>query len=242
MSPPNRARGDRPPMSLTRRLVIIAIVELIFVVATRLTLHYFSWKSVEAESIRTALRILTAIAYWWLMKPMILSRKPDLPALLSLPFAIGLLLFLSIPVLVGRYELEHHIAVMFALTSVPVAVKEEFLFRGIVQNLLLEKLGAAKAILLTSIVFTVWHVGTWNPSLWVFSQIFLASVLLGLLYIRSGSILLVIVIHAVYDALFSFTPLISVPLNENWGFIPLVGSVALAIYWAYSGKGKTLRS
>ena len=34
-----------------------------------------------------------------------------------------------------------------ALTSIPVAVKEEFLFRGIVQNLLLEKLGSVKAIL-----------------------------------------------------------------------------------------------
>ncbi len=229
-------------MSLARRLVIVAIIELVFVVATRLVLHYFSWKSVEAESIRTALRILTAIAYWWLMKPVILSRKPDLPALLKPAPAIGLLLFLSIPVLVGRYELENHVALMFALTSIPVAVKEEFLFRGIVQNLLLEKVGAAKAILLTSIVFTVWHVGTWSPSLWVFSQIFLASVLLGLIYIRSGSILAVIIIHAAYDALFSFTPLIPSPLNENWGFMPLVGAVALVVYWTFSGNGMPLRS
>ena len=229
-------------MSLARRLVAVAIIEIAFVVATRLVLHYLSWKSIEAEAIRTLLRVLTALAYWWLMKPWILSRKPDFLALVRPTFAIALLLFLSIPVLAGRYELEKHVAVVFALASIPVAVKEEFLFRGIIQNLLMEKLGAAKAIVLASAVFTAWHVGTWNPSLWVFGQIFLASVLLGLVYVRSGSILAVIVIHAVYDALFSFTPLISNPPNENWGFIPLVASVALVMYWAASGKRAALRS
>jgi len=69
---------------------------------------------------------------------------------------MGLLLLLSIPVLVGQYELASHVAILFALTNIPVTVKEEFLFRGIVQNLLLEKLGSVNAILLTSAIFTLW--------------------------------------------------------------------------------------
>ena len=220
-------------MSVARRVVVVVIIELLFVVATRLVLHYYSWQSVEAESIRTVLRIATAI--WWLLKPLILSQKPNLRSTLKSSLVMGLLLLLSIPVLVGQYELARHVAILFALTSIPVAVKEEFLFRGIVQNLLLEKLGSVKATLLTSVIFTLWHVGVWSPTFWTFGQIFLVSVLLGLVYVGSRSIMVVIVIHAVYDALFSFTPLMPTPLDANWGFIPLFGSVAFVIYWAFRG-------
>ena len=229
-------------MNLTRCLIVVAITELVFVVATRVVLHYYSWSSVEAESIRTALRIGTALIYWWLLKPLILSRKPDLPSFKSASVLLAVVLFLSIPVIVGRYQLENHVAVLFAISSLPVAVKEEFLFRGIIQNLLTQRHGLLKAVLLTSTVFTLWHVGVWDPTLWVFSQIFFASVLLGLIYLRSGSIIVVIVLHAVYDALFSFTPLIPRPFNANWGFVPLLGSVAFVSYWAFGGNGLTLRS
>lgn len=230
-------------MSLASRLVIVAAIELVFVVATRVVLHYLSWQSIEAELIRTALRMVTALAYWWLLKSVILSQKPNLSTLSRPAAEVGLLLFFTVPVLVGQFQPSTNVAVLFALTSIAVAVKEEFLFRGIVQNVLSQRLGAVKAILLTSAVFTVWHVGTLTPTVWVFSQIFLASVLLGLVYVGSGSILAVVVIHAVYDALFSFTPLIPAPLNANWGFIPLLAAVVCVIYWAFSGKGGlTLRS
>lgn len=219
-------------MNLRRSLVIVAATELCFVVATRLVLHYYDPWSFEAESIRTALRIATASIYWWLLQPLILSRNANPSTLRSPLLIIGLLLFLLIPVLVGHYNLTPPLAVLFALASVPVAVKEEFLFRGIVQNLLAEKFGFVKSVLLTSMLFTAWHIGVWEPTVWTFSQIFLASILLGVVYVHSGSILAVIVIHAVYDALFSFTPLLSAPLNENWGLVPLLASVALVGYWA----------
>jgi membrane protease YdiL (CAAX protease family) len=220
-------------MTLTHRLVIVAITELVFVAATRVVLHYFQWSSVEAESIRTVLRIVTALIYWWILKPLILSRSPELTSFRSPIFFLALLLFLSIPVLVGNYQLTGNVAILFAVTSLPVAIKEEFLFRGILQNLLTGRLGALKAILITNLVFTLWHVGVWSPSVWVFSQIFLAGVLLGLVYWRSGSIMAVIVLHTVYDAIFSFTPFTSSPLNENWGFIPMLSAVALVACWAF---------
>ncbi len=223
-------------MNLTRRLVIVAFAEIAFVVATRVVLHYLQWTSIEAESIRTAMRIATAGLYWWLLKPVILSRKPD-PASLAAPaLLLALLLFLSIPVLVGTYGLKQSVAVMFAVTSIPVAVKEEFLFRGIMQNLLAERFGALKAVLVTSTVFTLWHVGVWEPSLWTFGEIFLASVIIGLIYLRSGSMTAVIALHAVYDAIYSFTPLLAPPLNQNWGFVPMLAAVALVYAWA-QGSG-----
>jgi membrane protease YdiL (CAAX protease family) len=223
-------------MTLAGRLVIVVVLEVAYVVATRVVLRYLSWKSLEAEALRTALRVVTAAAYWYLLKPLILSRTPHV-AVLARPAAVGALaLFASIPLLVGRYELEPSVALMFAVSSIPVAIKEEILFRGIMQNLLERKLHVIAAIVVTSAVFTVWHAGVWSFTLWTFGQIFFASVLLGLVYARSGSLLAVIVIHAAYDALFSFTPLIASPLHENWGFLPLLGSVVLIYYWFSSGR------
>lgn len=220
-------------MSLTRRLIIVAAIELAFVAATRIVLLYFPWSYVEAESIRSVLRLSTAAAYWWLLRPQILSRTPNPSALRSPLLAVGLLLLLSIPVLIGHYQLSTPAAWLFAIASVPVAIKEEFLFRGIVQNLLAQRFGTVRAVLVTSTVFTVWHLGVWEFTPWVFSQIFFASLLLGLIYVYSGSIAGVIAIHATYDALFAFTPFVSAPLPENWGFLPLLASVAFVAWWAW---------
>lgn len=223
-------------MSLVRRLAIVAIVEIAYIVATRVVLHYLSWKSLEAEAIRTALRLGTAAVYWHLFKPLLLSRTPNVRLLANPLPAASLVLFFSIPFAVGRYALDSSTAILFAVASIPVAIKEEFLFRGIMQNLLDPRLGPVNAILVTSAVFTAWHVGVWEMTPWVVGQIFFASVLLGLVYVKSGSMLAVIVIHAVYDALFSFTPLIPEPLPENWGFVPLLGAAALMAWWALGAK------
>jgi membrane protease YdiL (CAAX protease family) len=221
-------------MSFARRLFIVIVLELVYVVVRRFSLHYFPWSSFEAEAIATVLRLITAGVYWHLFRPLILSRVPNHAALRNPLLAVGLLLLLSIPVLMGHYALSAPIAWLFAITSLFVAIKEEFLFRGIVQNLLGQKLGAWKAICLTSFVFTIWHMGVWDLTLWVFSQKFVASVLLGTIYIYGGSIVVVVAIHALYDALFSFTPLIPQPLPENWGFLPLVASLLVVSYWALS--------
>jgi membrane protease YdiL (CAAX protease family) len=227
-------------MSLTRRLLLVAAIELVYMAGTRAAIHYFSWKSIEAESIRTALRLGSALAYWWLLKPVILSRKPDLSSLRRPSLLIALLAFLSVPVLIGSDKMGP-LAILFAISAIPVGVKEELLFRGIVQNLLAEKLGAVKAILLTSVVFTVWHVGVWAFQPFVYAQIFLAGIFLGVVYLRSGSLLLVIAIHALFDALYSLSPILPTPINQHWGYVPLAAAVLLAIYWASSAGGLSAR-
>jgi len=222
-------------MNLRHCLVIIAATELFSMGIARLMLNFYEPMSFEVESIRTALRIATALICWWLLRPLILSRTTNPSTFRSPLLIVGLFLFLLIPAVVGHYNLSPPLAIFFAVASVPVAVKEGFLFRGIVQNLLAEKFGFVKSVLFTSTLFTAWHIGVWEPTLWTFSQIFLASILLGVVYVHSGSILAVIVIHAVYDALFSFTPLLSAPLNANWGFVPLLASVSLVSFWALHG-------
>ncbi|MDH2917336.1 MAG: CPBP family intramembrane metalloprotease [Gallionella sp.] len=225
-------------MSLKQRLLLIAAVEILYMVGTRVAIHYLSAESFAAELSRTALRIATALVYWQLMKPVILSKTPAFDTARVAPLIAGLLLFFSIPVLVGNYALNTSLASLFAVTSVAVAIKEEFLFRGIMQNLLQKRFGAMRAILYTSIIFTAWHIGTWDPSVWTFGHIFLASLILGLVYVRTGSIVAVIALHTLYDAVFSFTPLMGTPLDQNWGFAPLTLAVAAMYYWAQADNLK----
>jgi len=44
------------------------------------------------------------------------------------------------------------------------------------------------------------------------------------------------VLHTLYDAVFSFTPLIRAPLDQNWGFVPLAVAVVAVFYWAKASK------
>ena len=225
-------------MSLKQRLLVVVAVELLYMVGSRLAIRYYSAESFQAEMIRTTLRIATALIYWQLMKPLILSKQASFDTARVAPLVVGMLALFAIPALVGNYALSTSLALLFALTSIPVAIKEEFLFRGIVQNLLESRYGQMRAVFYASVIFTAWHIGTWEPSVWIFSQIFFVGLVLGMVYIRTGSIWAAIVLHALYDAVFSFTPLVRPPLDQNWGFVPLAITVVAVSYWAQAGKLK----
>lgn len=51
-------------MSLKQRLLVVVAVELLYMVGSRLAIHYYSAESFQAELIRTTLRIATALIYW----------------------------------------------------------------------------------------------------------------------------------------------------------------------------------
>ncbi len=221
-------------MTLRGTLLVVILVELLYFGLTRVVVTHFGLASMEGELLRTALRLSSAGCLWYLMKPLILSKTPDFKPLRRLPFLLGAALFLLTPVIVGRYDLQPELAMLFAAASVPVGIKEEFLFRGIVQNLLESRLGLLAAVIGTNLIFVVWHIGVLPASVWTFSQVFLAGALLGLVYAKSGSIALAIALHALYDAVLSFTPLIPQPFGENWGFVPLSAALLLIAYWALS--------
>ena len=221
-------------MSLRNALIVVLLVEALYFILTRLTIRYLGAWTLEAELVRTALRLASAGCFWYLMKPTILSKTPNFRPVRSVWFMAGIGLFLLTPVVVGNYN--HHIGMAFviAIASIPVAVKEEFLFRGIVQNLIESRRSLVVAIVVSNGLFSVWHVGALPHSVWMFSQVFLAGSLLGFVYAKSGSIALTIALHAAYDAVFAFTPLLARPFSANWGFLVLVPAFLLVAYWAMS--------
>lgn len=93
------------------------------------------------------------------------------------------------------------ILVMGAVVS---GVIEEVAFRGYMQSGL-ERFGAGPAILVTSVVFVLFHgVHGWQVLLLLGPGLFIASVLYGMLAYHTGSILPGAVVHVVGDLAYTF--------------------------------------
>jgi membrane protease YdiL (CAAX protease family) len=122
--------------------------------------------------------------------------------------------------------------IVFAATSIVVAIHEEFLFRGIVQNVFAARYRIFASIVATSIIATIWHVGALPLNIFNFLQVFVASCILGLIYARTKSILVVVLLHAFYDAAWSLTPLLRVPLSWQCGASALIVAFILSWLWA----------
>ena len=214
-------------LSLRQRLVAVLLVELVYWVATRLLLHFFRWDSVEVELARGALRAASAAMDWWLCRALIGSKTPAAAAWRQPTVLLACLLFLLAAATAQHPSFSATFAFVFGLGSIVVGLKEEFLFRGILQNVLQQRWGAPRAVLVTTAAFTVWHWGAVAPSAWAFTQIALAGAVLGILYIRIGSIWAVVVLHTLYDALFALPASFVNAQGNGYAFMALLGALAL---------------
>jgi len=78
---------------------------------------------------------------------------------------------------------------------------------------------------------TVWHVGAIPLNIFNYSQVLIVSCVLGLIYARTQSIWVVVILHALYDALWPLTPVLAEPLSRYWGTVLLV--IALIFTWLW---------
>jgi membrane protease YdiL (CAAX protease family) len=214
------------------RLVVAALVELIYALITRavLPLHV---DGIALELSITAGRLLSLLIFFLLFRQLVLSKSPQ-PTRAIHPLAIAAVsLLLMSPVLVGNYALPNVTTqVVFALTSVVVGLREEFLYRGVLQTILESKVGLAQAVLLSNVVFTLCHYGAPSFAGWNIVEIFCAGCILGLLYAATGSLTLVVAVHAVNDAIWSFTPILASPLPRPLGSAILATALILCAMWS----------
>jgi membrane protease YdiL (CAAX protease family) len=102
----------------------------------------------------------------------------------------------SIALLIGPEASSAVRAITVTSALVMAAVQEEFFFRGLLQQWLRRVTGSAwGAIVLASCAFGLFHWPLFQtmPALTVFSA------LLGILYFKTGSLMLVILLHAVFN-------------------------------------------
>ena len=75
-----------------------------------------------------------------------------------------------------------------AVASFPVAVHEELFFRGVLQTMLVKRLGAFRGLSLAAICFLLFHVGVTPPDAMNFLHVGLGGACLVLLFHRTGSL------------------------------------------------------
>lgn len=226
-------------LTFRETLLVVALVEAICWWVTRITLQHFSWDTFQAESMRTVFRCVTALVFWLLMHDVITARKPDFSVFRGAAFRSAVVLFLLVPLVLQHYTMQPAFAWFFGIAALPVGIKEELLFRGLLQNLLNRRMGQAMAAVLAAALATLWHVGVVEHALWSYGLIFLANVFIGLVYARTGSLLLAIGVHTAYDVLFALPSL-------NWFRSPVPIAVCMLSYaigmtcfgWLAAGQRK----
>ena len=212
----------------------IIAVEAVFVVLTRLVLARYSTYSQEAELIRTLFRLGAVLIYWLLLRNFITSKSLVSTDIFQFRLLLGFALFLSVPLLVGDLSyMGPGTKAVFAATSIVVALKEEIVFRALIQNLIAKRFGNLTALLVTTVLFTAYHIGAIPLSFFAYGQVVFASLILGILYVRTQSLWLVIWLHTIYDALWSLTPIIATGpiLPYRFGLLALAVSTLLVFIW-----------
>ncbi len=163
------------------RLICAALVELIYCLITRVWLPA-RYQGIELEVLTTAGRLVSLLLFFLLFRQLIFSKSPQPRKALHPLALLVMVLVLLIPVFVGDYGLPNvAIQTVFAVTSVAVAFKEEFLYRGVLQNILEGRLGLWWALVLSNIVFTLYHYGAQPFTAWNLTEMFATGCILGLL-------------------------------------------------------------
>lgn len=224
-------------MTLKNKLILAVIVELLYIAGSRYVTSTFDTYTPNSEYLRTLLRAFSVIAYYFLFKDYILSFTPNYKFIKSPYIGLSLLLFFITPLLVGNlYFMGDYTRVLFAVTSIVVGLREELVFRVLIQNNLESKIGSIYAICITSMIFTAWHYGAIPNEWFAFGQVFINSLLIGFVYSATKSFILVVTMHAIYDALWSLTPVYQNVVNINWGFVPLMAAMLITAALFYRFK------
>ena len=210
----------------------IVIVEITFVVLTRVILSRYWTFSIEAELIRTLLRLVAVLIYWQLLRDQIQSQHIVRSKLLQPALLLALVLFMSVPLLVGDLSyMSPATRVIYAVTSIAVGLKEEITFRALMQRMLAKRLGNLAAILLATALFTAYHIGAIPLTLFAYGQVVIASLILGIVYAATQNLWLTVWLHTLYDALWSLTPVLSPPLPYSAGLVTLLAALLLISWW-----------
>lgn len=204
-----------------RLIVTFLICEVAYVASARILAHTFEGSLFHLEIWWTVIRLISAFVLVFLFLSLT-GADPAKPDRIPARCVIATGMFLA-PILVGNEGFVGADRYLFAVTSLVVGLREELAYRGILQRFLTPRVGIAGSLCASNVVFVLYHWGIQPFTLHYVLQIFLCGMILGVVYHLSGSIVLVVVLHTVYDAIDSFTPYL------DPGFPDFVCTVVLAL-------------
>jgi membrane protease YdiL (CAAX protease family) len=219
-----------------KSIKIVVATETIYWIVFRLVAVYHpnDWGDIEIELARSFLRIIASLILWRYFKTQIIVLENQKNRRVLLDLSLAIVLFLTVGILCGDSNLHGNFRLIYCATSIFVGVHEEFLWRGIILNGLLKKTTKLGAILFCNLYFLTWHLGVLQATTVSFIHIFLAGSVISIIYLRSGSIVLAIALHSIYDAINALSPFYQSPLSWGVGnFILIFTAVS-----AYRARGR----
>lgn len=214
------------------KLATAVALEIVYAVFTRTWLKRHL-EGVQLEVAISICRLATAIIYGLLFRDLIQSRQKAIGMLRHPLLFGGLATALTVPLLFQGWSLNggFAVALVFALTSIVVGVREEILYRAVLINLLQPRIGISGAVLCSTALFVVYHYGAMPVTWLAVIEVASLSLLMALVYVRSGSLLTVIAFHAIYDGAWFFGPALAVPLPDQWRPLFLLSALSLVAFW-----------
>ena len=133
------------------RLAVAIGIEFLYAVFTRTSLR-IQFSGVELELWVTACRVVALAVYWLLFRKLLSEAQADTAPRPTILLAGGIASICMVPLLFyGGYPTDRLFRLVFALTSIVVAAKEELLYRGVIQILLARRFGFASAVVMLTL-------------------------------------------------------------------------------------------
>jgi membrane protease YdiL (CAAX protease family) len=230
-------------MSTWSKVMIAAAVEIAYAVFTRTWLRH-QLDGAGLELAVSVARGITVVVYLMLFRDLIGSRPKAFRTLYHPLLAASVLIAMAVPVAFQGWAPGGGIGttVVFILTSFIVGFREELLYRAVILNLLQPRLGTIGALSCSTVLFAVYHYGA-QPITWISTtEIVTRSVLLGLVYIRSGSLATVTAIHSIYDAIWFMGPVVKPALADAWRPVFLVSAMLFGVVWSFLAVQAPIRN
>lgn len=185
-------------------ILYAAIIETAYLsLSFILALQFGQW-SLEGEIVRTGLRFIPIVLFGYVYQKYFYdeNRTVNVRELTSPNFiaAVSLLMFFAMAFSNAKNESLTWQSV-FAVSGIFAGLREELLYRGIVQSSLQKRFGQQRALLLTTVIFVLSHVqyffyGQFHGLLFITA----ASIIFGSIFLMTGSVVVTSLVHGLYDA------------------------------------------
>ncbi len=204
--------------------LISGLIELTYLSLSFYLAELFGQWSYQGEIFRAFLRIFSIAIIYYFYRKYYYAKSIDIKLnKINKPFflvSVFLLLLLAIFFTNAEGESTAWQSVFF-VSGILAGLREELVYRGILQNTLQTKLNHRTALFISCVVFTLSHVqNIFYLQGFALLLISLAGIIFGSIYIYTGSVLIAGAIHGFYDAFLS-VKLISVKLTDIQGLIAL---------------------
>lgn len=209
-------------------------IELAYIALSFYLDGFFGQWTIMGERYKTGARLALVVLYVLIYRRYFQSRQRPLNVYnqAGLKAGLSMLLLIALGYTNARGETSAWQST-FALSGLAAGIREELFYRGMIQNVLANRLNHLKAIVLTTLIFSLAHVqylvqGHYQG----LAFIALAGLIFANIFSMSGSVTLAACVHGVYDGLLSIE-IAPFRLDNNLAFFLLL---SLTCYFFYLNK------